>query len=89
MPHNIREVFSVGFEVQNQVIEPDRELLCFEISANAFCWNMVRSIVGVLVDVGSNKISPDDVAALLARKQRDSSRTFAPAKGLNLWSIKY
>lgn len=82
-PHNVREVFSAEF------FETDG-LLCFEISANAFCWNMVRSIVGVLVDVGLGKISATDVPKLLEAKDRTANKSsLAPPGGLTLWSIQY
>ncbi|MFN8016151.1 MAG: tRNA pseudouridine(38-40) synthase TruA [Acidimicrobiia bacterium] len=86
MPHNIREVFTSHF-IEDEIFGD--ETICYEISANAFCWNMVRSIVGVLVDVGLGKISADEVPELLARKQRDSSRSFAPPQGLVLFEVAY
>lgn len=98
MPHNIREVYKAEWVILNEsegtqiLLSAQNDMnniICFEISANAFCWNMVRSIVGVLVDVGRGKIAAEDVGELLARKSRDSNRTFAPANGLVLWSVKY
>jgi tRNA pseudouridine38-40 synthase len=89
MPHNIREVFSAEIIDADNAFGKENQLLCFQISANAFCWNMVRSIVGVLVDVGLGKIAPEDVQSLLDAKKRDSSRTFAPAHGLTLWNVQY
>lgn len=66
------------------------QLRCFEISANAFCWNMVRSIVGVLVDVGLGKMSASDVPKLLEAKNRSANKSqLAPPGGLVLWSIRY
>jgi len=89
MEHNIREVFEAGFIVDESSFGSDHQLLCFQITANAFCWNMVRSIVGVLIDVGTRKITQEDVQNLLQVKQRDSSRTFAPGHGLTLWKVRY
>ena len=40
-------------------------VLRFEIHANAFCHQMVRSIVGTLIDVGTGKLDPDDMPAIL------------------------
>ena len=44
----------------------DGRLLRFEIRANAFCHQMVRSIVGTLVDVGAGKTAAGDLPAILA-----------------------
>ena len=89
MEHYIREVLEATFIETEQTINSDSDLICFQITANAFCWNMVRSIVGVLVDVGIGKITSEDVNSLLAAKKRDSSRTFAPGHGLTLWKVQY
>ncbi len=89
MDHNIREVLEAHFVQSVLITGSEKPLICFEISANSFCWNMVRSIVGVLVDVGMGKITEFDVKQLLQAKQRDSSRTFAPGHGLTLWKVQY
>lgn len=93
-PHNIRNVFSAEFiDVQlpemfsTPVGQP--HVLCFEISANAFCWQMVRSIVGVLVEVGKGKLGADEIPALLLKKERAYGSHIAPAHGLILWEVKY
>ena len=57
-------------------------VLRYDITATAFCWQMVRSIVGTLVDVGAGKIRPGDILQHPARarprrggKGRRTSRT--------------
>lgn len=62
-------------------------LTLIEIRANAFCHQMVRSIVGLLVDVGLGKRS--DVGAVLAARDRSRVPNLAPARGLLLWEVGY
>ncbi|HUS42422.1 MAG TPA: tRNA pseudouridine(38-40) synthase TruA [Ilumatobacteraceae bacterium] len=66
-----------------------RSLLRFEITASSFCHQMVRSIVGTLVDVGLGRRSPDTVAATLAALDRNDAGQVAPPTGLVLWSVDY
>lgn len=61
----------------------------FEISADRFLRNMVRAIVGTLVDVGRGKIAPDDIKEIIAKKDRCSAGTSMPGHALYLWDIKY
>jgi tRNA pseudouridine38-40 synthase len=59
------------------------------IRANAFLQQMVRSIVGTLVVVGSGKRLPDDVARILAARDRSAAAQMAPAQGLTLERVVY
>ena len=67
----------------------DPAVLVFEISAGAFCHQMVRSIVGTLVEVGRGKRSPDEVGAILAARDRSVAGQLAPPQGLVLWRVDY
>lgn len=67
----------------------DEHQLRFEISANAFCHQMVRSIVGTLIDVGLGKLSAGEIRAIMLAKDRHAAGTIAPAQGLVLWSVDY
>ena len=69
--------------------EPDGDVLRFWIEANAFCHQMVRSIVGTLVDVGLGKRTAADVTAALDAKRRDAAGPVAPPHGLVLWEVRY
>lgn len=62
-------------------------VLRFEIRANAFCHQMVRSIVGCLVDVGCGRVSPGHISGILRRGER--AGTVAPPQGLTLWEVGY
>lgn len=63
--------------------------LIFTISANRFLRNMVRAIVGTLIDVGLDKISIDDFRKIIESKNRGNAGLSVPAKGLFLTNIKY
>ncbi len=64
-------------------------LLRFEISANAFCHQMVRSIVGLLVDVGRGRSRAGDVLGIIRAQDRQVAPSPAPPQGLCLWSVAY
>lgn len=64
-------------------------LLRYEIRANAFCWQMVRAIVGTLVDVGSGKKRPGDIMGVLRSRDRQAAGQLAPPRGLCLWEVGY
>ncbi len=64
-------------------------LLVFTITANRFLRNMVRAIVGTLLDVGLGKRSLVDVKAVLNSKDRSKAGVSVPAKGLYLTKINY
>lgn len=69
---------------------PEREeMWYFEIAADRFLRNMVRAVVGTLVDVGRGKIPPQDVLRILDCKNRCSAGTSMPAEALFLWDVKY
>ena len=57
--------------------------------ADAFCWQMVRSIVGHLLQVGDGRRDPATTAAVLADGDRLAVGTVAPAHGLVLESVTY
>jgi tRNA pseudouridine38-40 synthase len=61
----------------------------FEITANRFLRNMVRAVVGTLIDVGIGKLGPDDMNTILEQKDRGAASLSVPACGLFLWKIEY
>lgn len=63
--------------------------IVFTITANRFLRNMVRSIVGTLVDVGRGKLSIEDFHKIILCKDRCAAGTSMPAHALFLWRIKY
>ena len=79
----VREVNSVRLR------KVRRHLLLFEITANAFLKHMVRNIVGTLVEVGLNKMTPDGFKKVLDEKNRETAGPAAPAHGLFLREVVY
>ena len=67
----------------------NEDLVIFTICANRFLRNMVRSIVGTLIDVGLGKKSIADVKAIINSKDRRNAGVSVPAKGLYLTQINY
>lgn len=63
--------------------------LRFEISANRFLRNMVRAVVGTLLEVGKGNVSPEGVKDIIAAEDRGEAGCSVPAKGLFLQSIEY
>ncbi len=61
----------------------------FNITANAFLYRMVRSIVGTLVQVGQGRVSVQEFHKILASCDRSQSGPVAPAHGLTLTSVEY
>jgi len=76
-------------EVRRAAWSAAGELLRFEITANAFLRGMVRAIVGSLIWVGSGKITPDDLRAIIASGRRSTAGPSAPAEGLCLIGVEY
>jgi len=63
--------------------------LTFHISANRFLRNMVRAIVGTLLDVGFGKISASDFRAIIESKNRSKAGVSVPARALFLTKVAY
>lgn len=70
-------------------IEIECGMLVFVFRANRFLRNMVRAVVGTLVDVGRGKISPEEFAAIVASRDLSRSSSSAPAAGLFLTDVRY
>ena len=61
----------------------------FTISADRFLRNMVRAVVGTLVEVGRGKLSLRGFAEVIERKDRCAAGMSVPAEGLYLWNVEY
>ena len=64
-------------------------VLRFEIEADAFCHQMIRSIVGTLVDVGHARKHAGELLGILAGRDRSKASPLAPPHGLCLWAVRY
>lgn len=69
--------------------EEKEDKLVFTISADRFLRNMVRAIVGTLVEVGLGKWTVADVKSIINSKDRSQAGPSVPAKGLYLTSVRY
>lgn len=69
--------------------EFEGESLVFTISADRFLRNMVRAIVGTLLDVGRGKLSVDDFRDIIESRDLSRSSSSAPAQGLFLTDVRY
>ena len=83
------DVHTYNCNVTEAVWRQNGEELIFYISANRFLRNMVRAIVGTLVDVGLGKITKDDFRKIIESKNRSNAGLSVPAKGLFLTNINY
>lgn len=59
------------------------------VCAESFCHQMVRAIVGTIVDAGRFKLHVGDITAILRSRDRSLAGTLAPAHGLCLWEVAY
>ena len=75
--------------IRADVFKSQPDLLVFEIEADGFLRFMVRNIVGTLVEVGLNKMSPADFKDILLSKDRERAGITAPPQGLFLMQVKY
>ncbi len=80
--HTVRQVYGACWRRQGNWI-------IFDIEANAFLRQMVRSIVGTLLLVGTGKLPPAEVSDILAARDRATAGPPAPAQGLFLEKICY
>lgn len=67
----------------------DGDLVTAHITADAFCWSMVRSLVGALLAVGEHRRPVSWCRDLLTATRRSSAFTAAPARGLTLAAVDY
>lgn len=75
--------------ISSAVFFMDGEKLIFEISANAFLWKMVRSIVGTLLFFEYKKYDWQYFGEILHKKERSLAGPTAPSEGLFLWNVSY
>ena len=69
--------------------EEQEDKLIFTVEADRFLRNMVRAIVGTMMEIGKGKIQPADLHEIIKSKNRSNAGTSVPAHGLFLTEIKY
>ncbi|UAL49420.1 tRNA pseudouridine(38-40) synthase TruA [Sutcliffiella horikoshii] len=78
----VRTIYSLDVELQGEDLE-------FRIVGNGFLYNMVRIIVGTLLEIGQGKKLPRDIFSILGARDRGAAGKTAPAHGLYLWNVVY
>jgi tRNA pseudouridine38-40 synthase len=81
--HFQRQIFTAAWE------EEPEDILCFRVSADAFMRNMVRILVGTMLEVASSRRTVESFVALLAGANRPEAGETAPPHGLYLESVSY
>jgi tRNA pseudouridine38-40 synthase len=70
-------------------VDQGEGMLRFDIEASSFCQQMVRSIVGTMVEIGSGKRKAGEMAGVIRARSRAAAGQLAPAHGLCLWEVDY
>jgi pseudouridylate synthase I len=78
----IREIYKVELKRQDDIIT-------FRITGNGFLYNMVRIIVGTLIEIGKGTYQPEQVKLILRKRDRNLAGPTARALGLTLINIEY
>jgi tRNA pseudouridine38-40 synthase len=78
----VRTVNFINIENNDGIIEID-------VNGNGFLWNMVRIILGTLIEAGKGKLNPEDVKTILEAKKRADAGPMVPAKALFLKDVEY
>ena len=84
-----REAATTIRDLQRLDWSREGDLITAHVSADAFCWSMVRSLVGALLAVGEHRRTADWCAKLLTDTRRSSDYAAAPARGLTLVRVDY
>lgn len=83
------DVFTFNCTITEAFWQLNGDQLVFTISANRFLRNMVRAIVGTLINVGLEKINVEDIRTIIESKNRGKAGFSVPAHGLYLTKVTY
>jgi tRNA pseudouridine38-40 synthase len=75
--------------ITNAVVAKDSNKIIFYVEADGFLYNMVRIIVGTLIEVGTGKLDPENIKNIIDSKDRKKAGKTAPANGLCLEEVFY
>lgn len=78
----VRTINYINIEEKVNIIEID-------VNGNGFLWNMVRIILGTLIEAGKGRLSSSDVEDILNAKKRAEAGPMVPAKALFLKDVEY
>jgi len=70
-------------------IAQNENIIEIEVNGNGFLWNMVRIILGTLIEAGKGKLKSEDVENILNSKKRSEAGPMVPAKALFLKDVEY
>ncbi|MBN2852232.1 MAG: tRNA pseudouridine(38-40) synthase TruA [Clostridia bacterium] len=94
--HDFRGFMSTGSDVKNTFrtiyetsVNVDGDFIILDFKGNGFLYNMVRIIVGTLIDVGLGKINANDIKDIILSKDRKRAGKTAKASGLYLMAVYY
>src|SRR5690606_15489353 len=83
------DVKTYNCSIENAVWKQVGEELHFEISADRFLRNMVRAIVGTMIEIGWGRLQVSDLLAIIKSKSRSEAGYSVPAHGLYLTQVEY
>ena len=83
------DVATFNCKIENAIWTKNGKNICFTITADRFLRNMVRAIVGTMINIGLEKISLNDFCAIIESKNRSKAGFSAPAHGLYLTAVQY
>ncbi len=83
------DVNTFNCSIQEAFWQQSEDKLLFTISADRFLRNMVRAIVGTMINIGLEKVSLDDFKKIIESKDRSQAGFSVPAHGLYLTKIEY
>lgn len=83
------DVKTYNCKIEVALWKQEGDILTFTISADRFLRNMVRAIVGTLIDVGLGKLKVKDMHSIIQSKDRSKAGFSVPAKGLYLTEVVY
>ncbi|WP_102029438.1 tRNA pseudouridine(38-40) synthase TruA [Salirhabdus sp. Marseille-P4669] len=95
--HDFTSLSSAKSEVKGDKVRTLYEVDCFyeneeivvKVVGSGFLYNMVRIIVGTLVEVGKGARQPEDLTEVIAARDRAAAGKTAPPQGLYLWEVTY
>lgn len=83
------DVFTFNCKIKNAFWQQNENKLVFTITADRFLRNMVRAIVGTMINIGHEKIEPEQLRTIIESKNRSQAGFSAPAHALYLTQILY
>ena len=72
-----------------EIIQKSNNKIWIELTGNGFLYNMVRIIVGTLVEVGMGNIEPEEIRTIIESKKRENAGKTLPPQGLYLVKVEY